>query len=293
MHSKAHHACIIIDDPLLRENYGFLNYRKLLGLMDRHNFFTTIAFIPVNYGKTDRKIADLFQARPDRFSLCVHGCDHTGGEFANIDPDYLERVVRLASARMIEHERRSGIPFERVMVFPQGRFSNAALEALKRNSYMGAVNTEALPTDGRIESDFPFFLRYKPEDVGEPPPKPLFVVLHHEYFKDGYDNLTSFVDMLNERLAYVKWDSVGKIIRNHLAATAQDNALPETWDDELVGIDLEGYKFYGWKKNVKIRMRRYASEFRDNYLSKNDFILSVARKIKNSFKMQKEMRGGE
>lgn len=285
MHSKSHHACVIIDDPLLRENYGFLNYRKLLELMDRHNFFTTIAFIPFNFRRTDNKIAALFRERPDRFSLCVHGCDHTGGEFANTDPDFLERVVKIGHGRMIEHEKRTGVPFDRVMVFPQGRFSNAALEALKRNGYLGAVNTVALPTDGRIESDFPFFLRYKPEDVGEPPPEPLFVVLHHEYFKDGYDKLTGFVDNLNERLANIKWGSVGNILRSHLATVEPDKARPETRQDDLSGIDLEGFEFYGWKENIKIRMRRYASEFRDNYLSRNDFVFNAARKIKNSLKI--------
>ena len=285
MLSEYRHACIIIDDPLLRENYGFLNYRKLLGLMDRHNFFTTIAFIPVNYGRSERKIADLFRERPDRFGLCVHGCDHTDGEFANTDPDCLERVVKLATARMIEHEKRTGVSFDRVMVFPQGRFSNAALEALKRNCYLGAVNTEALPADGRIESDFPFFLRHKPEDVGEFPPEPLFVVLHHEYFKNGYDKLTGFVDMLNERLANLKWDSVGNILRNHLATVEPNKASPKTRQDDLSGIDLEGFEFYGWKENIKIKMRRYASEFRDNYLARNDFLFNAARKIKNSLKI--------
>jgi hypothetical protein len=74
MQNEVIYANIIIDDPLLRENYGYLNYRKLLDLMDKHNFFSTIAFIPWNYKRTDKKIAALFKERPDRFSLCVHGC---------------------------------------------------------------------------------------------------------------------------------------------------------------------------------------------------------------------------
>lgn len=60
MQNEINHACIIIDDPLLRENYGFLNYRKLLDLMDKHDFHTSIAFIPWNYNRTDKNLATLF-----------------------------------------------------------------------------------------------------------------------------------------------------------------------------------------------------------------------------------------
>jgi hypothetical protein len=279
MSSNTIHACIIIDDPLLRENYGFLNYRKLLSLMDKHNFFTTIAFIPFNYNRTDNKVAALFQERADRFSLCVHGCDHTRGEFAYKDFHYLDHKVQLATARMIEHEQRTGIPFDRVMVFPQGKFSNAAMKALKKNNYLGAVNTEATPVDGPIVSDFPFFLRFKPEHVMDCVCEPAFIVLHHEYFKNGYDRLTDFVDALNSKQKTIKWDSAGNILRDYVSAKKINNSSPRVQDGRLKGIDLKGYKFYGWKENMKIRMRRYASEFRDNYLSKNDLLLMITKSI--------------
>src|SRR5437867_805075 len=42
-------ACLVIDDPLLKPSYGFVNYAKLLSLMDRHRFSTNIAFIPWNW----------------------------------------------------------------------------------------------------------------------------------------------------------------------------------------------------------------------------------------------------
>jgi len=272
------HASVIIDDPLLRENYGFLNYRKLLGLMDKHNFFTTIAFIPWNYNRTDKKIADLFRERPDRFSLCVHGCDHTRGEFAKIDFNYLDNKVKLATTRMIEHEKRTGIPFGKIMVFPQGIFSNEALEALKRNNYLAAVNTEAMPVNGHISSDFPLFLRNKPEEILiDCVSDPTFIVLHHDYFKNGYKRLTDFVDELNARLKNVKWDSVGNIVRYFVPANEVNYNLAD--------VDLCGSKFHGHKENVKIWLRRHASEFRDNHLCKNDFILNLAKRVKNLMKM--------
>lgn len=274
MNSDIIHASIIIDDPLLRENYGYLNYRKLLKLMDVHNFVTTIAFIPWNYNRTEKKIADLFKERPDRFSLCVHGCDHTEGEFGKTDFDYLNGKVKLATARMIEHEKRTGITFDRVMVFPQGIFSDEAMEALRANNYLAAVNTEALPVSGSLSSSFPFYLRHKPEEAIACVSDPTFIVLHHDYFKHGYERLADFVDEFNARVTNLKWDSVGNIVRCYVSNGEQHHK-------ESVDIDLSGLVINGFKRNAKIRMRRYATEFRDNYLSKNDFMLSSARMVKN------------
>jgi len=271
MQSEVHHASIVIDDPLLRENYGFLNYRKLLSLMDKHNFHTTIAFIPWNYKRTYESIATLFRERPDRFSLCVHGCDHTKGEFGETDLNYLDNKVKLATARMIEHEKRTGIPFDRIMVFPQGIFSNEALEALKKNNYWAAVNTVAMPVNGHIISNLPFFLRYRPEDVKDCVSDPTFIVLHHDYFKSGYDRLTTFVDELNTRSKNVKWDSLGNIVRCFVSA--------KEVNDSTADVNPSGLKFHGYKENGKILFRRYASEFRDNYLCKNDFLLDCAKKL--------------
>jgi hypothetical protein len=269
MKNSVNQACVILDDPLLKENYGFLNYRKLLSLMDKHNFHTSIAFIPFNYNRTNKSIADLFRERPDRFSLCVHGCDHTKGEFGKINPIYLDNKVKLSTARMVEHEKMTRILFDRVMVFPQGIFSNAALEALKNNNYLAAINTEAMPVDGRISSTFPFFLRYKPEDITDCIPDPIFIVLHHDYFKNGYEKLADFVDELNTRLKNVKWGSVGNIVRSFIS-TSDVDLYP-------AAVDVSGLKFHGYKENIKILLRRYASEFRDNYLCKNEFLLNSAR----------------
>lgn len=259
------YATIIIDDPLLRGNYGFLNYEKLLDLMDKHNFHTSIAFIPWNYNRSHKKIVDLFKTRPDRFSLCVHGCDHTSREFGSTDMHYLDGKIKLATARMTEHERLTGVSFDRIMVFPQGVFTNEALEVLKMNGYLAAVNTE-IPVNGKINSDFPFFRRYKPENITNQ--DPAFVVLHHEYFKNnGYETLSVFVDELNQRGA--KWDSLGNVIGHFVKSK------------EASCVCLDKLKTRGLKQRTKIAMRRYASEFRDNYLCKSDILLNCAKQVKN------------
>ncbi len=275
MNEVVHYACCIIDDPLLRENYGFLNYRKLLDLMDKYNFSTSIAFIPWNYKRTDKKIAELFLKRPDRYALCVHGCDHTKGEFGSDSSEYLDKISKLAIARMIQHEKNFGIPFERVMVFPQGIFSNEALEILKKNNYIAAVNTEPFPIKGRITSDFPLFLRYNPEDILDQTPNPLFITLHHDFFKKGYKNLIDIINKLNTINKNLKWDSVGNIINNLI--------INKKADIISYDMDLSGLKYHGYKESIRISLRRYASELRDNYICKNDTLFNFIRKIINPF----------
>ena len=59
-HALHHDANLTIDDPWLREPYGHLDYNKLLTEMERHNFHTTIAFIPWNYDRSEQQVVALF-----------------------------------------------------------------------------------------------------------------------------------------------------------------------------------------------------------------------------------------
>jgi len=286
------YACLIIDDPLLKETYGFINYYKLLELMDTYNFFTTIAFIPRNYNRTDKKIAELFKQRPDRFSICVHGCDHTRGEFRKSDHDYLDRKIRLATARMVEHEKMTGIPFDRVMVFPQGIFSLEAMEVLNNNKYLAAINSVPEPVNGSEYLDasdyaqscitkygnFPLFIRKLPESLIDFAfdlfwGKPVFMVIHNDYLRNGYEKLVDCIVKFNSLSENIKWESVGNIVDKFITKNGANTDIPN--------IDLTGFGINGFYENMKIMIRRYAFEFRDNYLCKNDVLLNLAIKLKN------------
>jgi len=273
MQNESCYATIIIDDPPLKENYGYLNYRKLLDLMDKYNFHTTIAFIPWNYNRTDKRIAALFRDRPDRFSLCIHGCDHTWGEFGKTDLKYLDNKIRLATTRMVEHEKRTGVRFDKIMIFPQGIFSNEAVDVLKNQCYLAVVNTTDFSVNGPLSSTFPFFLRYRPENIPDRIPNPMFIVLHQDYFKEGYERIADLVNGLNSRSDKLKWDSVGNIIRHYVTPHEAQPQGP-------LNADLRGLKVNGFKETIKIYLRRHASEFRDKYLFKNDFLLNCSKKMK-------------
>ena len=77
----------------------------------------------------------------------------------------------------------------------------------------------------------------------------IFIGLHHDYFKNGYERLTDFVDELNTRSKNVKWDSLGNIVRSFVSANEVDF--------NLAGIDLSGLTLNGHKKNTKIFPGKY------------------------------------
>src|SRR5262249_2953647 len=93
-------ACLIVDDPPLKRRYGFLNYGESLRLMHRHNFTTTIAFIPWNWRRTHPQTLNMFQNEPGRFSVVVHGCDHTTSEFAVNSAALLNHKIQNSRQRM-------------------------------------------------------------------------------------------------------------------------------------------------------------------------------------------------
>jgi len=244
-HGDAPRACLIIDDPLLKQRYGFLEYRRLMETMRRRKFSTSIAFIPWNYRRSQRDVAALFASSPDAPSLCVHGCDHTDSEFATTDFDSLHGKAHLALERMGAHHRLSGVPFDDVMVFPQGRFTSEAVAALNAAGYLATVNGDVCPRNVRdtwvlrdlLEvavtrfADFPLFSRRYPRDLAEFAfdlfvGKPALAVEHHGYFQSGYGELESFVDQLNRLDERLEWTSLAKVCsRAHLTKTAADGTV--------------------------------------------------------------------
>jgi len=241
-HARHRLANVIIDDPLLKESYGFLNYRQLLKHMEETRFSATIGFIPWNYNRTQRTVAELFLQRSDRLSICVHGCDHSEAEFAGENLGRLNAKILLASHRMKVHEKLTGLPHCKVMVFPQGQFSTQALIALKSNNYLAAVNARVTPSNLGKQVDvtvaeclglavtrygFPLFLRRYPvvntlrggrtgtiEEFacdlffG----KPALVAEHHGVFKDHGKNLLEFVNRLNSLNGCLEWTGLRDVI---------------------------------------------------------------------------------
>ncbi len=279
-------ACLIIDDPLLKPDYGCLNYEKLLEEMKVHNFFTEIAFIPWNYKRSDAGTVRLFAENPDYYALCVHGCNHTTNEFGGKNYQELRELSATALWRMEQHKRITGLPYDPVLVFPHGQFSSVAMKALKDLGFFAAVNWTAKATDSEdlpnvgfqsavtsLYHDFPLFLRRNSNDkplfmqdneLG----RPIIIDAHHHDFRDGYKDITDLVDWINS-LGKIRWTSLLEIAEHYLERTA---IVPEPDPDFVV-------KNNRLKPNVCLR--RFLSELRDNYIEKYNFSTKLYRMLRS------------
>jgi hypothetical protein len=218
-------ASVIIDDVNLRRRYGFVDIATLARFVDERDCAISIAFIPWNWNRTSRDVAALFASRWPRLSLCVHGCDHIGAEFSTRSVDATLPMIASSLQRMGALAERSGVRYDRVMVFPQGRFSAPAMEALRQSEFVAAVNTEVADDTTRrgvpaaellapaitAYGGLPLFLRRK---LHEPIAdfaldlllgKPCLLVTHHDDFKDGMQALASLVVTLSERQPGLRW----------------------------------------------------------------------------------------
>jgi hypothetical protein len=238
------HACVIIDDPLLQQNYGFLNFQTLLELTKRHNFHTAIAFIPHNYRRSSLRITSMFRENADRLSLCYHGNDHTGAEFAATDPVLLNTLLEIAEQRIESHSKTTNLSCDRVMVFPQGNFSVEAMRVLKSRNFDAAVNTVPHP---RQESNrltladiaqpavlryggFPLFLRNDSLCTQAPDiafnlffGKPVLIVEHHEIFRHP-EPLIEVVSRINAVAPAIHWSNLATVVAGSTLVRRASNA---------------------------------------------------------------------
>jgi hypothetical protein len=229
---QAHYANIIIDDPPLWQRYGHLELRELAALVDRTGCACTIAMIPWNYRRSDRRAVNLVASRQPRLGVCVHGCNHTGAEFGCQDRQRLMTMLLTARRRMDAHQRRTSLPYQPVMVFPQGVFCIEAMDCLRAAGYLAAANTEVADCWGQGHVTLqdllqtavlgyegpPLFTRRKPADgavnfaVDSFLGKPCLVVLHHDFFKGGVKNLEELVNTLASFRPRLVWDNLENIV---------------------------------------------------------------------------------
>jgi hypothetical protein len=268
-------ACLVIDDPVLKPTHGFVNFQELLCLMKRHKFSTNIAFIPWNWRRSAPQVVRLFKENPDNYSISVHGCDHTRAEFGGPDRQSLYWKSRRALDRMNRHESITGICHDRVMVFPQGIFSEAAMSALKHSGLIAVVNSDVISSDLQPRavtiselwdiavmgySDFPIFTRRYPWEgianfafdvlLG----KPAIALIHHDYLSDHGRRLIDFTKALNALKRPLTWNSLGEVVR---WSCRQREVSPDIIELEMYGTELR-------IKNRSERRKRYLIQRRES-----------------------------
>jgi hypothetical protein len=227
-------AAVIIDDPLLRNRYGFMDYGTLHRLVQEYNFHATIAFIPHNFRRSASQIVNLFRQNPQRLSICFHGNDHTGAELAAKDIALLNTMLQIAGRRMDAHRAKTGLVCDRVMVFPQGNFSVEAMDVLKAHNFEACVNTSGQPTGQPVAlslrelaqpavlryAGFPLFLRSKiPHTQRENIAfslffgKPVLIVAHHDAFERPQD-LIEVVNRINAVAPGIAWSNLSTVVKH-------------------------------------------------------------------------------
>lgn len=277
-------ACLVIDDPCLWTQYGLIDFMKAVNLVRAENFSITVAFIPWNHNRSQRKLINLFANNQDKLSICVHGCDHTSREFGSSDSRILNWKASLAKKRMEQHKKRYGLSYDNVMVFPQGIFSNEAMQVLQQHGYSAAVNTEILSsnydggltlsdliTPATLKYSFPLFLRrnhFRIEDYAYDLffGRPIIIVQHNQDFFDGWDRQIAFIKQLNILEPNLNWTTLGEIVAKMctIQPTIQIN-MPS------------GSYGYTPKLYMKTLTRRLLCDFRDTVVHKHKILRSISR----------------
>ena len=233
-HALYHDANLTIDDPWLREPYGHLDYNKLLAEMESHNFHTTIAFIPWNYDRSEQQVVALFREHPERFTICVHGDNHDHKEFDDYESKSLTlqiAALRQSLARMEKFQALTGIPYDKVFVFPHNIGSERILEQLKTYNFDATVNSLSVPMDRTRPAsplfmlrpvtlsfgDFPSIARYgavmpNPTTfiaINEFLDNPIFFYGHQDLFANGIGAFDRVADDVNRIEPDTRWRSLG------------------------------------------------------------------------------------
>jgi hypothetical protein len=228
-----HGACLIVDDPVLRPQYGFVDFRRIAELGAEHNFTCNFAFIPWNWKRSRSSVVKLFKLHAERLSLSIHGCDHTASEFSAESNYSVNRQAKLANSRMTKHQRRTGLVHEPLMIFPQGAFSATSPMVLKHNGFIAAVNTEVSPKDQPFQTEIGETWRMAILKYGDFAiytrrymfhglfnfafdvllGKPCLIVTHHADFRNDGREVVDFIGRLNSLQFPLTWRSLGEVIR--------------------------------------------------------------------------------
>lgn len=263
-HSPGHYANLTIDDAWLREPYGYVDYENLLREMNKHNFHTTIAFIPWNFDRSQPVVVSLFRTHSDRFSICVHGDNHDHQEFGSYSERPLDGQtfdIKQALARMAKFHELTGLGFDPVMVFPHSISPQETLAVMKRYNFWATANSLNVPMGSEAPEgaefalrtatmkfgDFPSLRRYSVEAPGPPSQllvdgflgNPMLFYGHQAFFSAGIDAFNKTADRVNGIAPDTEWRGLGYI--------AQHLYLERLRDDG--NYDVKTFSGIIWLKN--------------------------------------------
>ena len=178
-------------------------------------------------------MVNLVKSNSDRFSISVHGCDHTKAEFGSTNPSTLEWLTDTASRRMEAHREKHRLAYDPVMIFPQGVFSAESATALKRHNYWAAVNTDICASNDAAGVPIADVLDLAITKYGGFPvvtrryfwhgmenfafdillEKPCLIVTHQQDFKGRGVKVLEGLAALAKLKTKLEWSTLGDVVR--------------------------------------------------------------------------------
>ncbi len=277
-HFAGQYANLTVDDPWLIEPYGHLSYAGLLAEMEKHNFHTTVAFIPWNFDRSRPDAVSIIRAHPERFSVSLHGDDHNPAEFA-LSPATKELSekkrqedafkVRQALGRMNEFSQLTGISYDRVWIFPHAIGPEPVFGLLKQNGFLATVNAERVPEGSAAPADplfrfrnvtlsyanFPSIQRFAADEslpasffaIQSFLGNPILLYVHQDFFASGIGAFDPYADEINQLNPHTIWTSLGEISRHAYLMKRRDDGQYDvraySSDILLLNPDLQTHTF--------------------------------------------------
>jgi hypothetical protein len=272
-------AAFVLDDPNLHwPRYGHVRYAEIARHAQEHGYHMVIAMPPIDGWLAHPRAVRVFREHPDRLSLCVHGDDHLGPELGRIhSPSEGRALADRALARAAAFQRRTGIPYERVMVPPHEQLTEAAAHGLFTAGFASVCVSRPYPWIAPTRPGAAAALSTGPPQRGalagwEPRElvagglpvllrtgfnapredlvlraflgQPLILYGHHDLLADGLDVLadaTAAIDALGD----VRWGSLATIARGERGVVREPSGTPTP------------------RPQLRPLLRRLASEARD------------------------------
>ncbi len=202
---------------------------------------------------------------------------------------------------MALHQKITGLGYDNIMIFPQGKFSEEAFEVLGLLGYKAAVNSGVYATNYqntlsirdvlnltvKSASGLPLYRRRYPKDVFDFAcdmlfEKPIIITQHHDDFREGYQPLEDFIKQLQRLEPELRWMPLNKLIDvsvwekldadgNLIQRKADTRPFvePALLENEMPNLETL------WQDNFSIAARRYLLEFRDEVIHTNPLLIKL------------------
>ncbi len=242
-------ACFVFDDPSLYwHSYGFLNYHALAAHSAKHNYFASVATIPLDTWWVNGRVAATLRSCYPRLSLLIHGNNHAYKELAALTNGKTPLAVAAqALQRMEGFERKHGVAVPRIMEAPHGAIGEAFFAPLLALNYEAVLaTTELLVQNSPQKAWLAGVGMDMTEILGRGLPglprikmsaewkndvllaaflgQPIVLAGHHHDAAEQLDLLSLFAGVINN-LPAATWASPQGMIRSNYKEFRRENAL--------------------------------------------------------------------